>query len=634
MCIIVIVLFVGFGLFQYMDDLKNEEISKSNEKSIQLAKVAYDSIFTTNQIAAKVHYDSLMENSKAMGILKKFKYETDQDEKTFLRGELFRTLYPKYQTLKELGIRQFHFHTHKGESLLRFHAPSNSGDSLIGIRKSIEYVNKELKPFFGFEGGKIFPGFRYVFPIVYHQEHLGSIEFSIPFEIIESKLQAVLPKIGYQLHLDKRVSYDKVFDRYKYFFIPSPLLDNHYIENRDISKVESKIANNDLIQSLQTKLKPLVTSELLEKENFSLNIVHNQNGYRANFISIDEVDGSNAAHLVCYCNFDYFVQIEQKYFIFKILISIAMILIVGLLYIVFRQINKIVTKNKSIQQLLDTQDSIVILTDGNEINFANLKFFDFFGFKNLEDFKKNHKCICEYFTKNDKFFHLGKIDEDQNWVKVIQTLPHSQRVVAMLAQDLIIHAFSVTINKFDNKLTVINFTDISQTMLNYIELEEKSIHDKLTGALNREYFEQNYPKLLAQYHTKTSCFAVALLDIDHFKKVNDTHGHDIGDEVLIQFVKTIHRFSREDDILIRWGGEEFIVILKVLLKENLHKVLEHLRKVIEIEKFPTVGKVTCSIGGTIYVDGEQIKETIKRADIAVYEAKANGRNQVVIKEKL
>ena len=154
------------------------------------------------------------------------------------------------------------------------------------------------------------------------------------------------------------------------------------------------------------------------------------------------------------------------------------------------------------------------------------------------------------------------------------------------------------------------------------------IHDKLTGAFNREYFEQNYQSLLEKYRSTGHLLGIALLDIDHFKSVNDTYGHDVGDEVLKHFVSTVHKFSWVDDIFIRWGGEEFILIVKVLTKADLSKVLEHLRKVIEIQNFPTVGQKTCSIGGTLYQEGEDIEQTIKRADEALYKAKKMGRDRI------
>jgi len=292
--------------------------------------------------------------------------------------------------------------------------------------------------------------------------------------------------------------------------------------------------------------------------------------------------------------------------------------------------NELKSANKNLEQFVDTQDNIVILTNGKELTFANKRFYQFFDYGNLEKFKKDHDCICEFFIENERFFHLGKISEDENWVEVLQTMPHSQRIVSMIGNDFKIHAFSVTINKFDAITLIVSFTDISQTILEHIELEKKTIHDKLTGAYNREYFEKNYERLISEYTQDDFKFALAVLDIDHFKLVNDNFGHDVGDYVLKHFVQTVQQFSRSYDVLIRWGGEEFIMLFRVKSEDDLNKVLEHLRKVIELVEFDTIGHKTCSIGGTIYRDEEDIQTTIKRADIAVYDAKSTGRNKVVI----
>lgn len=293
-------------------------------------------------------------------------------------------------------------------------------------------------------------------------------------------------------------------------------------------------------------------------------------------------------------------------------------------------IQKLESSYKNLEKFIDTQDNIVFLTDAKEIQFANKKFFEYLGYLDLEDFKNHQKCICESFIENERFFHLGKVKEGENWTDHIKALPHSKRVVSILGKDFKPHTFSISINDYDENLYIISFADISQTMLDNISLENKVIHDKLTGAFNREYFDQNYQSLLEENRSTGHLLGIALLDIDHFKSVNDTYGHDVGDEVLKHFVSTVHKFSRVDDIFIRWGGEEFILIVKIQTKADLSKVLEHLRKVIEIQNFPTVGQKTCSIGGTLYKEGEDIEQTIKRADEAVYDAKAAGRNRVVV----
>lgn len=286
----------------------------------------------------------------------------------------------------------------------------------------------------------------------------------------------------------------------------------------------------------------------------------------------------------------------------------------------------------NLEKFIDTQENLVILTNDKELKFANKRFFKFFGLENLKDFenKFNHKLILELFIRNDRFFHIDHLVNKDEWITFLRLLPQSKRIVSMLDKDFHVHAFSLNLNDFSDDTTIISFTDISETMLEQINLENKVIHDNLTNAYNREYFEQNYKKLLNSYHNHNSKLAIALLDIDYFKNVNDDFGHDIGDEVLKEFVKTIQRYSRKDDILVRWGGEEFILVLKINSENDLINALENLRKVIELHPFIKVEKITTSIGATIYKDDESIVSTIKRADEAVYKAKAQGRNRVIL----
>jgi diguanylate cyclase (GGDEF)-like protein len=297
---------------------------------------------------------------------------------------------------------------------------------------------------------------------------------------------------------------------------------------------------------------------------------------------------------------------------------------------IYDLVKKLEDSYHNLEKFIETQDSIVILTDGKELKFANKKLFSFLGYQNLANFLTYYKCVCEHFIENDRFFHLGKINEEQSWVDVMETIPKTERIVSMLNKESSPHVFSISISQYDKDTKIVSFADISETMKEHIELEKKSVHDKLTGAYNREFFDINYKKYLYEYNLEENKLAVALLDIDHFKDVNDTYGHDVGDTVLKEFVNIIHEYSRTDDIFIRWGGEEFILLLKVQSIDGLRKALEHFRKVVEINDFTTIGTKTCSIGGTLYIEDENIKTTIKRADEAVYDAKENGRNKVVI----
>ncbi len=287
--------------------------------------------------------------------------------------------------------------------------------------------------------------------------------------------------------------------------------------------------------------------------------------------------------------------------------------------------------HENLKKLIDLQNNIIILTDGSELNYANKQFFNFFRYSNLKDFKKEHQCVCEFFIEDDRYFHLGKIDKIQNWIEEIQKIPENKSIVAMKDKYSIIHIFSVHINNFEKDLSIISFTDISETMIEQQKLEKKVTLDKLTNTYNREYFENNIEIILNNNDINNLKTAIVIFDIDYFKKVNDTFGHDIGDEVLKEFVKIIKSISRfSDDILIRWGGEEFLMILSIKNQESLFKILEKYRESIADNNFQYVGKITCSIGASIHNNLKDITNTIKEADIALYKAKNSGRNKVIL----
>ncbi len=285
---------------------------------------------------------------------------------------------------------------------------------------------------------------------------------------------------------------------------------------------------------------------------------------------------------------------------------------------------------QNLQKFIDTQDNIVILTDGKVLNFANKKMFDFLGFKNLDDFLKKYNCICELFIKDDKFFHLGKISDDEIWVDEMMKFLEPERIVQIENLNKIKHIFAVSITNFDEKLKIVSFSDITQTINQQIKLEEQNIRDNLTGAYNRNYFDLNQSKIIDETLKSNQKLAVAIIDIDYFKKVNDTYGHDVGDYILKQFVHEIKNSIRHEDILIRWGGEEFLLLLKITKNCNLEAILNNIRINIQNKNLTYAQNLTCSIGATIHQSENKIISTIKNADINLYKAKKNGRNQVVL----
>jgi len=171
-------------------------------------------------------------------------------------------------------------------------------------------------------------------------------------------------------------------------------------------------------------------------------------------------------------------------------------------------------------------------------------------------------------------------------------------------------------------------------------LKQQNIKDPLTGLYNRRYLEEILPKILASANRTQTKVGFLMVDIDYFKKVNDTYGHDAGDAILKGVSHIILNIIRESDIAVRFGGEEFLIILTDLKNEDdLLKVAEKIRKTIEKTKFSTKqGNInkTISIGAALYPDNCLKEwECIKYADLALYKAKNSGRNKVVLfSEKL
>lgn len=166
----------------------------------------------------------------------------------------------------------------------------------------------------------------------------------------------------------------------------------------------------------------------------------------------------------------------------------------------------------------------------------------------------------------------------------------------------------------------------------YNLLKEIAMKDKLTSLYNRHYLMDEGVRKFANSQRNRVPFSLAILDIDHFKKVNDTHGHTTGDEVLKAVANVIKNGSRKEDFAARFGGEEFILLLEHCTKEDAQKKIETLR--VEVENLNPSGiNVTASFG-VASCNGEQesFESLLKDADEALYEAKENGRNRVVLKE--
>ena len=165
------------------------------------------------------------------------------------------------------------------------------------------------------------------------------------------------------------------------------------------------------------------------------------------------------------------------------------------------------------------------------------------------------------------------------------------------------------------------------------ELKLLSVTDKLTGLYNRMKLDVVIEEEVNRANRYDQKFGLIIIDIDFFKSVNDTYGHQVGDTVLVEFASILKESVRKTDIVGRWGGEEFIVISIESSLESTLKLANKIRENIEQFQFSIVKHKTASFGVSSYKRNEKIEETINRADKALYLAKESGRNQVMSLEK-
>jgi polar amino acid transport system substrate-binding protein len=162
------------------------------------------------------------------------------------------------------------------------------------------------------------------------------------------------------------------------------------------------------------------------------------------------------------------------------------------------------------------------------------------------------------------------------------------------------------------------------------QLEVLAMTDKMTGVYNRMKLDELLRYELERSMRYDQSFGCAIIDIDHFKKTNDTLGHLVGDKVLIELAALIQNAIRKTDYFGRWGGEEFLIIAPEVDREGFFAMLDKIRQIVSEHPLDEAGRKTISIGATIYRKNDTEDSIIKRADDALYEAKNGGRNRVVV----
>jgi len=316
---------------------------------------------------------------------------------------------------------------------------------------------------------------------------------------------------------------------------------------------------------------------------------------------------------------------QEKVIAIFLFLSMVIVWIVFIaMYIHSRKNQKILQQHASV--FANTQEMIVITDPHGHVVSINRAFSDIYGYT-LNEVKGKKLNILHSGMQDDLFYK-------DMWDEIIHNGIYQGRVVNKTKDGTNIPMWITIKAVYDESHKIINYISV-QTDLRALEASKSkaeylAYHDALTGLYNRVSFEELLERSLLSAQRDATKFAILFIDLDRFKIINDTLGHDIGDRVLIQAAARLEMILRKSDVISRWGGDEFVIILHNVESESFvatvaQKIVEGMTKPILIDHHTL--SVSASVGIALYPQNAEDEQTlIKYADSAMYQAKENGKN--------
>ncbi len=435
------------------------------------------------------------------------------------------------------------------------------------------------------------------------REFIGAVEVMSHFNSISKKMQ----KYG----VDSLVIVDKIYkSKIKHPFT-NLFLGDYYIANLDAK---------------QRWIEYLLHHDITKILEYSSTIL---DSYLFISIPLKNIEGGTIAHYVMIKDIAA-IQNQTKQTLLDTYTTVLLLFMFATIFSIagFAYYIKNVQKNYY-KSIIDNSPNIVIISDGKQTIEVNKTFLRYFGFKSIDEYMKkaSKSCLNDYFI-NEEGYLQTKMDGKHWFEYVLEHANKSHKAKMKIGKKIYYFLISVAKVESSQELYNVIMSDITKEEEYRLELERSSVTDFLTGIKNRKYFALKLQEEIAIAQRYGRPFSLILLDIDHFKQVNDKYGHDIGDEVLKEYANLIEKNLRELDILCRTGGEEFAIILPETTLKDAVQVAKKLNRVVREHK--KIVPITISLGVVEYQKGESQEDIYKRADTALYKAKNSGRDRVVI----
>lgn len=565
----ILLLAVGVILiFIRYDQLRKEHLNFN----MLSQRSAIDSTISTYRLLSDTIFSEIINTDEILQQVSSIINSSD-DLRDFHRGMLYRKLAPLYDRLREKNVRQLHFHAPNGTSILRFHAPKRSGDSLSDVRPSVEIANTELREVHGYESGRVFHGFRHIYPLIFNGNHIGSVEVSSSFFHIQNKLQQLeqTNQTTLEFMLYKPDCWHKLFTDLRAFHPPSILHPDYVKESAGLISYQCMDKTEDSHLSAEIKEKLSQNNDLRKKlelkQNCSFSLTYNYATYSVIFHSVKNIVGKHAAYIVAITPDPFIAGIRsnalQLFSVYSLLLTALFIFKLRMITLNAKQ-----QQHTSFLQNISDNMGIGMYVTNNKgiITFANTAATKLLGY-DKKDLVGQHA---------HRLFHLP-LTPDSNTCICKEVLSdginfHSEDIVFWSRNAGGFPVEAVCSPLYDKKKIVgvtTVFQDISERLLQKQKLKDTqeklqklALLDGLTAIPNRRNFDIRAQEAWRSALRHRQALGVLIIDIDHFKLYNDHYGHLQGDKSLIRVATLLKQAcKRPGDFVARYGGEEFVALL-------------------------------------------------------------------------
>lgn len=408
---------------------------------------------------------SLFDNNiKKDEVLEILSLSKEKDLKAQARENLYKKLLPFYHDLQSLGYSQLNFHLSNGESFLRFDTPKDFGENSFLNRKTVFYTNSNKLPVKGFEKGRGFNGFRYVYPLFFKGVHIGSVELAIPLKTVKDELEKISSS-EHQILINSENKLNNTGDSSSFS------AGEYYFEIPEEKSEKTKGA-----ETIGNAIKHQAVEQLEQGKKFVLDVEIDNSQYLSLFYPIKEFGGKTKAYIVSHTSKDTLEILENDY-MKNLLFSTFFVLFFFLLSyklinnknIAVRRSLEVLDKQEEIQKIFDSQKNITIMMNNSKFVKGNRAFYNYFGFNSFAEFEQSNRTVCSYFEGEELSVGINTLFHNESgWV---------EKVVNETVQEYKVYIkgkiFTVNGNKLDKESYIITFTDITDT-INYqkkLELE-------------------------------------------------------------------------------------------------------------------------------------------------------------------